>query len=216
MFLYYTTRNFELTGIKRFIMSKAETKPATQHPLMEELNTYITVDVETSGPAPGLYSLLSIGACTVAKPHQTFYIELIPVNDQVVEEAMSVNQLSMEMLKEKGTPPAEALHRFENWISQVVPAGLRPIFLAFNAPFDWMFVNDYFYRYLGHNPFGHSALDIKAFYMGQMGVPWKETSHRYVSRRYMDDQHLTHHALQDAIDEAEIFRRMIEEISGYQ
>ena len=74
-----------------------------------------------------------------------------------------------------------------------------------------MFVNDYFHRYLGHNPFGHSALDIKAFYMGLSGASWEETSMRYIAPRYLHDQQLTHHALRDALDQAEIFQRMLYE-----
>ena len=40
------------------------------------------------------------------------------------------------------------------------------VFVGFNAPFDWSFVNYYFHRFLGHNPFGFTAVDIKAYYMG--------------------------------------------------
>jgi len=29
---------------------------------------YVSVDVETSGPVPGIYSLLSVGACVVSSP----------------------------------------------------------------------------------------------------------------------------------------------------
>jgi len=99
--------------------------------------------------------------------------------------------------------------RLAQWVAEVTPEGSLPVFLAFNAPFDWMFVNEYFYRYLGHNPFGHKALDIKAYYMGLHGVSWEETGMRSVSSRYLDNQNLTHHALRDALDQAEIFRRML-------
>ena len=74
-----------------------------------------------------------------------------------------------------------------------------------------MFVNDYFHRYLGHNPFGHKALDIKAFYMGVMGVSFGETSMRHLAKRYPEIQSLSHHALEDAQDQALIFRKLMEE-----
>ena len=35
---------------------------------------YVSVDVETSGPIPGEYSLLSIGACLVAKHETSIYL----------------------------------------------------------------------------------------------------------------------------------------------
>jgi len=100
---------------------------------------------------------------------------------------------------------------FETWLAAQVPSGRRPIFVAFNAPFDWMFVNDYFHRFLGRNPFGHAALDLKAFYMGLAGVRWSETTMRSVAARYLGNRKLTHHALRDAQDQAELFQKMLAE-----
>jgi len=173
--------------------------------------TYISIDVETAGPNPSQYSLLSIGACTLEEPQETFYIELKPVNDRAAPEALEISGLSLERLAAHGVEPAEALRRFEEWLMQITPKGKKPLFVAFNAPFDWMFVNDYFHRYLGHNPFGHSALDVKSYYMGLAGVTWAETSMRYVSPRYLGDQRLSHHALQDAQDQAQVFKKMLAE-----
>lgn len=177
--------------------------------LAQQKEVFIVVDVEASGPSPSNYALLSIGACTAEEPRQTFYVELQPDKAAFTREAMAVNGLSLDRLAAEGLPPAEAMERFANWVAQVVPQDARPVFAAFNAPFDWMFVNDYFHRYLGRNPFGHSALDIKSYYMGLQGVTWQETSHRYVSRRYCGNPVLTHHALDDAIEEAEILQAML-------
>ena len=55
----------------------------------------ISVDVETAGPYPGRYSLLSIGACVVSDPTQTFYVELQPLNSDIVADALSVTGLRM-------------------------------------------------------------------------------------------------------------------------
>lgn len=173
--------------------------------------TYISVDVETAGPNPSQYSLLTIGACTLAERASTFYVELKPVNNNAVQEALRVSHLSMARLAESGLEPAEAMRRFEVWLKAETPAGQRPLFVAFNAPFDWMFVNDYFHRYLGRNPFGHACLDIKSLYMGAAGVSWGETSMRHVGPRYLGNQQLTHHALRDAMDQGEIFRKILEE-----
>jgi hypothetical protein len=66
--------------------------------------------------------------------------------------------------------PGLAMRNFAEWVKAVTPPGSRPIFVGLNVAFDWMFVADYFYRYLGTNPFGHSALDIKALFMGTRRV----------------------------------------------
>jgi len=173
--------------------------------------TFVSVDVETSGPNPSQYSLLTIGACTIADRQSTFYVEVKPLNMQAVPEALAISRLSMERLVEHGLEPAEAMARFADWLKAETPEGQRPIFVAFNAPFDWMFVNDYFHRYLGRNPFGHAALDIKSFFMGLAGVPWAETSMRDVGPRYLGDRQFTHHALRDAMDQADLFRKLLAE-----
>ena len=172
---------------------------------------YIVVDVETSGPTPGKYALLSIGACTISDPRKTFYIELQPDAQDVLEEAMQVNKLSLDDLRKAGLPPHEALAQFSDWIYGVLPENRKAVFTAFNAPFDWMFVNHYFHKYLGFNPFGHKALDIKAYYMGVYGVTWSDTSHNKISAELILNQELPHHALQDAIMEADLFEMIREE-----
>jgi DNA polymerase III epsilon subunit-like protein len=174
---------------------------------------YICVDVEAAGPNPGSYSLLSIGAATVELPRRSFYAELKPLNKAQTEEAAEVHGLSLERLAVGGESPKKALARFEGWLGEVCPEGRELVFVAFNAPFDWMFVQDYFQRYLGHNPFGHRALDIKALFMGMQGVDWAETSHQTVSRYYGLEEHLPHHAEKDALQEAEIFAAMLAELA---
>jgi DNA polymerase III epsilon subunit-like protein len=171
--------------------------------------TYISVDVETAGPNPAEYSLLSIGACTVFEPLETFYVELQPVHEAFSPEALQISGLSMEELREHGTPPQQAMGEFAGWLKRITTEDSKPIFVAFNAPFDWMFVEDYFHRYLGHNPFGHSAIDMKAYYMGWRRVPWRETGMDAVSEYLTGKRTLSHHALQDARDQAELFRKML-------
>lgn len=174
----------------------------------ERPETYISVDVETSGPNPADYSMISIGACAVDDPESGFYAELKPVTDAVVESALDVSGLSMERLQRDGLSPADAMRQFEDWIDLVTPRGNVPVMVAFNAVFDWMFVDAYFHRFLKRNPFGHSALDIKAFYLGYAGGTWAGTSMRVLSPLYLGGQHLTHNALGDARDQAELFRRV--------
>jgi DNA polymerase III epsilon subunit-like protein len=173
--------------------------------------TFISVDIETAGPVPQTYSMLSIGACTLYEPLETFYVELQPITTNYVQKALAVSGLNLTDLKQNGVAPKQAMQRFASWLNEVTPTGSQPVFLAFNAPFDWMFVSDYFYRFLEHNPFGHKALDIKAYYMGMQGVSWSETGMNSVMQRYLDERELTHNALQDALDQAEIFRKMLAE-----
>lgn len=173
-----------------------------------EIQGYISVDVETAGPHPAGYALLSIGACSLFPPRRTFYIELKPDRPGYTAEAMAIHNLSLEALAESGRPPEEAMRAFGDWIFAQFP-GLRPVFVGFNAAFDWMFINDYFHRYLGSNPFGHSAIDIKSYAMGRMNIPWSQTSLAQMELKGAENRPLTHNALQDAIDQAQIFTELL-------
>jgi hypothetical protein len=50
--------------------------------------------------------------------------------------------------------------------------------------------------------------------MGQSGVSWSDTSMTKVSAQLLEERHLTHNALQDAQDQAEIFRLILERTAG--
>ncbi len=172
--------------------------------------TYISVDIETAGPYPSRYSLLSIGACLVDEPSAAFYVELQPVNEEADAGALAVGGLSLATLAETGVPPRAALVQFEAWVLAHTPEDSRPVFVGFNAAFDWMFINDYFHRFLGHNPFGHNALDIKAFYMGVTGVRWSQTTLAHVAAHLNQPCSLTHNALADAQVQAQLFGALLD------
>jgi ribonuclease T len=80
---------------------------------------YISVDVEASGPIPGEYNMLSIGACEVGKIKNTFYIEIQPITEKFIPEAMKINGLSLENLKKNGVSPHEAMRKFADWIKRI-------------------------------------------------------------------------------------------------
>jgi len=170
-----------------------------------DLKRMISVDVETAGPNPAQYAMLAIGACTLAEPREHFYADLQPDKPGQDESAMQVHGLDWEHHTQHGLSPAEALQKFEQWLHAHTPVGQTPLFVGFNAPFDWMFICDYFHRYLGHNPFGHNALDIKSFYMGFTRTDWKGTGMQNLSRKK-----LRHQAMTDACDQADILLDLLQ------
>ena len=119
--------------------------------------------------------------------------------------------LSLEELAEKGVPPEEAMQGFADWLRDLL-GEQSPTFVGFNAPFDWMFVSHYFHTYLGHNPFGHRALDMKALFMGLQRVAWQETSYQHIAGHYGFEASLPHNALLDAQKQADILAAMLDEI----
>lgn len=169
--------------------------------------TYISVDVEASGPIPGMYSLLSIGACVVGDIGESFYAEVQPINDAYVPEAIKVTGKSMKEFALSGQPPESAMKSFRDWLARVSDKA-SPVFVGFNAPFDWSFINWYFHTYLGENPFGIGGIDIKAFYMGMSGCSWDDTRSSRIPENFKGQSSHTHNALDDAKEQAEMFERM--------
>lgn len=167
---------------------------------------FISVDVETSGPIPGEFSLLTLGACEVDREELTFACALQPLNENADPGAMAATGLSLSELARTGMPPTEAMLAFADWLSTLTREGDTLVFVGFNAPFDWSFVNYYFHRFTGANPFGFSALDIKAYYMGATGCAWGDTRSSRMSKRLQPRRSGSHDALEDALYQAELFR----------
>ena len=167
---------------------------------------FVSVDVETAGPIPGEFSLLSIGACVVFEPSKTFSCQLKPINRKADPKALEVAGLSLDKLARTGLDPSEAMRSFSDWLRIVAGENDSIVFVGFNAPFDWSFVNYYFHRFGDSNPFGFTALDIKALYMGATGCNWADTRSSKIAERLKPTLKGDHDALHDAQYQAEIFR----------
>lgn len=174
--------------------------------MSEKQEIFISVDVETAGPIPGEFSLLSIGACVVFDPARTFACELKPINRNADPKALEVTGLSLDELFRTGLDPSEAMRRFKDWLMTVAGADRTVVFVGLNAPFDWSFVNYYFHRFGDGNPFGFTALDIKALYMGLTGCDWTDTRSSKIAERLNPVTKGDHTPLRDAQYQAELFR----------
>jgi len=167
---------------------------------------FISIDVETAGPIVGEHSMLTVGACLVHQPTVSFTMMLKPISDKSVVEALEVTGLTLAQAEKDGLTPTEAMSKFSAWIDINVPEDSTPVFVGLNAPFDWGFVNYYFLKYLGKNPFGFTALDIKALFMGVTGCSWYETRSSAIDKVVNPSLKGDHDALQDARYQAELFR----------
>lgn len=167
---------------------------------------FVSVDVETAGPIPGEFSMLSIGACDVDDRRRTFSCELKPINRNADPKALEVTGFSLEELERTGLTPEEGMRRFLIWSQGLAEADDTLVFVGLNAPFDWSFVNYYFHRFAGENPFGFTALDIKAYYMGATGCRWADTRSSHMAAALKPHRKGDHRALHDAQYQAELFR----------
>lgn len=183
-------------------------------------NVYISVDIEADGPAPGPYSMISFGASvagrqdgasyTAADPERdTFYRELRPISEAFVPEALAVSGLDRDRLVREGAEPAVAMAEFRAWVRQV-SAGAQPVMCAYPASFDWTFLYWYLMTFGGDSPFGHSGcLDMKTLYAAKARVPLRAAVKRRMPAELLSDRPHTHHALDDAIEQAELMSSLM-------
>ena len=167
---------------------------------------YVSIDVEASGPIPGEYSMLSIGACIVGNPKKRFYVELKPLNGNYVREALNVCGLSMDALKLKGTEPRIAIDQFARWVGGATE-GHTPVFCSWST-FDWLFMKWYLTKFGYPRLFGPSGCEMKSYYAGMMGVAFSRARKKYIPERLRPKKKHTHNALDDAMEQSELFENM--------
>jgi hypothetical protein len=185
-------------------------------------DVYISIDVEADGPIPGPYSMLSFGLAvagsfdgarfTASDPAaETFYRELAPISEQYDAEALAVSGLDRDALLRTGVDPATAMASAAAWVRGIGRRG-RPVAVAYPLAYDWMWLYWYFIRFAGgRSPFGFSrALDIKTMYARAAGVPVGEATKRNMPAAILSSRPHTHNALDDAIEQAELFQRLFE------
>ena len=169
---------------------------------------YFSVDIESSGPIPGKYSMLSLGACVVGNPENTFYVELKPISKDFIPDALTVSGFDLDRLEQLGEPPMEAMKKFRSWV-ETAAADHKAVFVGFNACYDWQFVNWYLESFAVGNPFGFGGIDIKSYYMGLRGLPWSKTTSSQLPPEFQPDVPQTHNALDDARAQASIFQKLL-------
>jgi len=161
------------------------------------------VDVESDGPIPGDYSMISFGAVLVNEQlDQTFYGKLKPVSEYFIPEALAVSGHSREETLTFGDPKT-VMRNFARWIKNTCAD--RPIFISDNNGFDWMFICWYFHHFTGSNPFGFSSQNLGSLYKGMEKDMFKTFKHLRKTKH-------THHPADDAKGNAEALLTMKKEL----
>lgn len=186
------------------------------------VDVYFSADVETDGPIPGPYSMLSFALVYAGaydgkefvRPSgydHIFYREMRPISDMFQAEAMAVNGLDRNRLLIDGSDPSSAMRDASDWLVDMA-GGANAVLVAFPLSFDWSWLYWYFTQFSETgSPFGHSnCFDIKTAF----AVKSRNTIGRSGRSRIPPDltsRHAhTHHAIDDAIEQAEIFANIFE------
>lgn len=185
-------------------------------------DAYFSADVETDGPIPGPYSMLSFALVYAGRfdgkrfrhPEsfeQNFYRELKPISEKFQPEALRVNGLDRDKLLTHGEVPERAMSEAYEWITGFA-GGAKPVLVAYPLSFDWAWLYWYFVQFSSKgSPFNHSlCFDMKTAYAVKASVPISEAGRSKILPQLLPDRRHTHHALDDAIEQAEIFGNLFE------
>lgn len=185
-------------------------------------DAYFSADVETDGPIPGPYSMLSFAIVYAGsfdgknfiRPKeldQVFYAEIKPISTEYQQEALDVNKLDRARLSQVGEEPSQAMSRAYDWVRSV--AGQRhPVLVAYPVSFDWTWLYWYFVAFCNKgSPFNHSrCFDIKTALAVKTRTAISQSGRSRIPFELRSHQNHTHHAKDDAIEQAEIFANVFE------
>lgn len=194
----------------------------SEYQFKEGADVYFSADVETDGPIPGPFSILSFALVLAGtfdgerfvRPrnyHCAFYSELRPISDEYEVEALRVNGLDRNRLIGEGKSPEVAMREASDWVRKIAGKG-RPVLVAYPVSFDWSWLYWYFVRFAKDgSPFKHSrCFDIKTAIAVKGHIPISEASRTNLSPTLRSSQTHTHNALDDAAEQAEIFANVFE------
>jgi hypothetical protein len=117
------------------------------------------------------------------------------------------NQSAYDATRTDLQDPADAMPRYVAWVESL---GGKPVFVAYPAGFDFLFVYWYLIRFAGRSPFSHSALDMKTLAMAVLDCDYRNATKRNMPKAWFTpDLPHTHIALDDAIEQGHLFCNML-------
>jgi DNA polymerase III alpha subunit (gram-positive type) len=174
---------------------------------MDEI--YVSTDIETDGPVPSLYSMLSFGSAAFDKNKRilsTFSVNLkrLPKAKEDLDTMKwwKTQEKAWKACRKNLEAPKKAMLKYLKWIEEL-PG--RPVFLAYPASFDFNFISWYFMKFVGKNPFSYLALDIKSYAMALLKKPFYEVTKNKMPKQWFDENKRSHVALDDAIEQGMLF-----------
>jgi hypothetical protein len=174
---------------------------------------YVSTDVETDGPIPGPHSMLSLGAAAFTAAGERVgqfevNLDLLPgaAGDPETMRWWATQPQAWQDCRRDPRPPGEAMAGYRGWV-EALPG--TPVFVAYPAGFDFSFVYWYLVRFTGGSPFSFSALDLKTYAMAVLRCEFRAATKRAMPKHWFGDRPHTHRALDDAIEQGELFCAML-------
>lgn len=176
---------------------------------------YVSVDVEADGPIPGPHSMLSIGAVAMtADGHgvgeYSANLQPLPGADMHPKTKAWWEKFPEAWAACRDNPraPEIVMKEFSAWV-QALPG--TPIFVAWPATWDFMWVYWYLIRFTGERPFAEHGIDMRSYAMGMRKRDFRHCGKNYLPQRWFPEQAHTHVALDDAREQGGLFINMLAE-----
>ncbi len=154
----------------------------------------IIVDVESDGPIPSEYSMVCFGAVKLDTALKTtFYGKTKPISEKYNPDALAVSGFNREEHL-KFDDPVEIMAKFAEWLKYNSQG--KPVLISDNNGYDAAWINYYFHKYYGSNPFGWTSRRIGDLFCGaehDLHYAWKK--HRITPHN--------HHPISDSLGNAE-------------
>ena len=173
---------------------------------------YISTDIETDGPIPGEYSMLSFGSAAFSQDKQI--VSTFSVNLETLKNAKQ-DPGTMKWWKTQKKAwaacrcnlqgPLKAMKDYVKWLKNL--SG-KPVFVAYPASFDFTFIYWYLMKFIDKSPFSYVAVDIKTYAFAMMKKPFYTITKSKMPKRWFDESKKSHIALDDAIEQGKLFCNM--------
>lgn len=185
-------------------------------------DTIISVDIETTGLAAGIHSMIALGAVAYrdGKEVSSFYASLKEWEGSTrSEDTMKFwgrNQTEWNKIQKEARDPQTVMEEFYNWVGSL-PA---PRVVAGNpAVFDCTFLYWYLSVFVGEEAVNKlfdriRALDIRTYIAAFMGVPYSEAERKLIPNEWKENLPYTHNALDDARQQGVVLMNMLRANSG--
>lgn len=175
---------------------------------------YVSTDVETNGPIPGTYSMLSIGSAAYMADGTLLdtYTANLELLSQAKQDAVTMQWWqgypdAWEAARANLRPAEEVMNEYVVWLEDL-PG--KPVFVGYPAGFDFTFVYWYLIQFAGKSPFSFSALDVKTYAMAVMKLPYRKTVKKAMPGSWLSELPHTHLALEDAIEQGALFCKILQ------
>ena len=182
---------------------------------MAKPEIYVSTDIEADGPIPGPHSMLSFASAAYTadkKLVDTFSTNLDTLPNAEAHPDTKIwwdkNPEAWNACRQDCQSPEKAMKDYVKWLKQLPGT---PVFVGYPAAYDFMFVYWYMIRFVGESPFSHSALDIKSYAMAVLKKDYRESTKRNMPKRWFDKLPHTHVALDDAIEQGDLFCNILNE-----